>query len=513
MAEPSASQADLYRTCRLNDDIALIIRKLERILLVLAGRLLVEGFRDRLVDAFGAGQDDLLHREHLLATLLELGQDPLGLFFAELTEQAFELLFGVFQLSDRVVLLAAGLFVLAVIDFLLGLLLALIPFLNLLLGDLDVILRPARRRRRTRRRGHPWPTATANSDDGGIGLAEPSPLAWLCPLLLGPAFACGLAGGRRTGLAFARLGLARLAVSIPLAALGLGTLGRLARLGLTGAGLRIARLRIARLPDRRPSPGPDRPACPLFGSPAFGIARLGIAGLRVSTLAAFLPGRPVEETCPTSTSPFLTSLPFLSSPALAWAVVRTFFAAVFGVRPSRSRCRRPDLARLLRVLSSRRRPSPGRDCFPCPTCRRTYPPICRPTCRPTSRRRPSPGPRCRRSCRSASSAPLRILLVRPCRRAWRGGDIDRSSSLTSFWIFFSSAFSVLLVLRQALDRFLDSGSFLELLDHRLEYPSADRLASTCRAGVFPQHRDDRLRKWSATLRTRCIVGALMSVVE
>src|SRR5205807_769095 len=116
----------------LDDDLLLLIGELDAALLVLVRRLLVGLGLDGLVQILGAVKDADLHGQHLFTAGLQGGQEALQLLFAGLAQQLFELLAGLFQLLDRVLLVVGGRLVLVLGDVIFGLVLLVVGVLNLL---------------------------------------------------------------------------------------------------------------------------------------------------------------------------------------------------------------------------------------------------------------------------------------------------------------------------------------------------------------------------------------------
>ncbi len=87
-----------YRLGRLLDNLLFAIGQAKRILLIGARGLLVVVAVDGPGHGLGAVVDLDLHRQHLLAAGLQLGQQPLEFLLAELPQEVFELLLGLLQL-------------------------------------------------------------------------------------------------------------------------------------------------------------------------------------------------------------------------------------------------------------------------------------------------------------------------------------------------------------------------------------------------------------------------------
>jgi len=182
-------------------------------------RLLVLGLGDLLGDADGAVLHVDLHGQHLLATGLEIGEQPVQLLLAQLAQEVFQLLLGVLEFLNRVVLVLLARLLVVLVDVVLGPLLVVASFLDAFLGLGGIVLRPAGRLGRLL-----------------LAVVVVALLGAGRGTFLGAAVALGLA---LSGTLAAGLGLARLAFGLA-AALGIGGLGFAALAALGVALLAVA---------------------------------------------------------------------------------------------------------------------------------------------------------------------------------------------------------------------------------------------------------------------------------
>src|SRR5262249_4013547 len=120
-------------------DLLFVVAELERVLLILALGLLVLVGQDLAVYLLGALFHRDLHGQHLLAAGLEGGQQTLQLLLADLAEQFFQLLLGLLEFVEGLVLVAGGVVALVVLDLLAGLVLVGDGVADALLGLVGVV--------------------------------------------------------------------------------------------------------------------------------------------------------------------------------------------------------------------------------------------------------------------------------------------------------------------------------------------------------------------------------------
>ena len=135
-----------------------------------------------------------LHGQHLLAAGLQGGQETFELFLADLAEEVFELLLGLLEFVDRLLLVVGGLGVLLLGDVVLGLLRCSLRRPRLASCRWPRRLAAAGGGRLLRRRllGRCLLLRLRRRLLGWLGFALP--LAWLWPLLFWPALGLALLG-------------------------------------------------------------------------------------------------------------------------------------------------------------------------------------------------------------------------------------------------------------------------------------------------------------------------------
>ena len=123
---------------RFVDDLVFIFAQPSAVLLIFSFGLAQAV--DAGVDLLGASIHDFLHLLHLLASLLEISQHSLNLFFTHLPEDFFELFASLFELGPGVFLIVDGILAFVLVNLILGLGLGVVGILDAFAGDACFLL-------------------------------------------------------------------------------------------------------------------------------------------------------------------------------------------------------------------------------------------------------------------------------------------------------------------------------------------------------------------------------------